>query len=66
MKSSFISRKCWQLTGPDVGDGVTAYQRNMVGQSVLRMNILIWFLIKANYTRHYHTFDNNLFRCKDV
>lgn len=69
----FISRTCWQLTGPDVGDGVTqleskltiACQGNTAGQSALRKTkMFIWFLNQANYTRHYPTYNNSLFGSK--
>lgn len=59
---NFVSSKCWQLTGPDVGDGVTepeskptiACQGNKSGQSVLlRINIFIQLLIQNSSTRYY-------------
>lgn len=64
-----VSRKGRQLTGPDVGGGVielesnpiVALQGNTSGQSVLlRTKMSVWFLIQANYTRHYPTSNNNL------
>lgn len=68
-----MSSTCWQLTGLDVEDGGTeleskptiACQGNKSGQSaLLKMKMFIWFLIQANYTRHYPTYNNSLFRSK--
>lgn len=68
-----VPRRCWQLTGPDVGDGVaeleakptTAWQGSRAGPPVLlRREVFLWFLIQASYTRHYPTYNNNLFRSK--
>lgn len=66
------SRKCWQWTGPDFGDGVTemepspmiACQGNWSGQSVLRTKIFLQFLIQANYITPYPIYNDNLFRSK--